>query len=290
MSETRERRLELADVPAGRRLSELAGWNQVEADWRIMLAHGWAVGAAPVSPPPENEPIVASALTVPLGARLAWISMVLVDPAWRRRGLGTRLLQACIAELARQGVVAGLDATPAGKLVYLPLGFEGLYDLARLGLSADAAPVAAAPPDVTLRPIDGADLDALARWDAARTGMHRAHLLDHLRQRLPEAAWLALRGGAIAGYALGRDGRMSIQLGPVVADDAAIARALLARAHAAARRPAILDVPEPQADFLAWLTASGAVYQRGYTRMVRSDTAILPPPDPLFAISGPELG
>jgi GNAT superfamily N-acetyltransferase len=282
----RERRLGLADLAAARALSEIAGWNQIEADWRVMLADGWAIGAAPSA----ADPVIATALTVPLGARLAWISMVLVDPAWRRRGLGTQLLTRCIDELKRQGVVAGLDATPAGKLVYLPLGFQGLYDLARLGLAADRAVAVAPPEGVTVRPLAAVDLDAVARWDAARTGMSRARLLDHLRQRLPEAAWLAWRGAAIAGYALGRDGRMSIQLGPIVADDAAIARALLMRAFAAARRPAILDVPEPHADVVAWLKGCGAVYQRGYTRMVLGDADVLPPPDPLFAIGGPELG
>lgn len=286
MTETRERRIGLADLAAGRRLSEVVGWNQVEADWRIMLANGWAVGAAPS----DDQPVIATALTVPLGARLAWISMVLVDPAWRRRGLGTRLLRRCIAELRGQGVIAGLDATPAGRLVYLPLGFVGLYDIDRLGLPADATITASPPAGITLQALTAGDLDAVARWDEARTGMDRAYLLAHLRERLPAAAWLARRGGAIAGYALGRDGRMSIQLGPVVADDEATARALLARAHGAARRPAILDVPAPHAGFRAWLEAGGAVYQRGYTRMVLGDAAILPAPDPLFAIGGPELG
>jgi GNAT superfamily N-acetyltransferase len=286
VTETRERRLGLADLAAACALSEIAGWNQVEADWRVMLANGWAIGAAPS----DADPVVATALTVPLGERLAWISMVLVDPAWRRRGLGTLLLQRCIAELTRQGVIAGLDATPAGKLVYLPLGFAGLYDLARLAIAADAVVAAVPPAGVALRPLGAADLDAVARWDSARTGMSRAYLLDHLRQRLPDAAWLALRGDAIAGYALGRDGRKSIQLGPIVADDAAIARALLTRAVGAARRPAILDVPEPHADVVAWLTGCGAVYQRGYTRMVLGEVGVLPPPDRLFAIGGPELG
>ncbi|MBV8170111.1 MAG: hypothetical protein JO021_25235, partial [Alphaproteobacteria bacterium] len=100
--------------------------------------------------------------------------------------------------------------------------------------------------------------------------------------------------GTPVGYAMGRDGRMSIQLGPIVADDAAIARALLMRALAAAGRPAILDVPEPHSAFVAWLKDCGAVHQRGYTRMVLADAGktggVLPSPAPLFAIGGPELG
>src|SRR5271154_4625813 len=136
-----ERRLELPDLPAALRLSMQAGWNQIEADWRVMLSGGGAIGLAA----PE---LIATALTVPLGERLAWISMVLVDQAWRRRGLGTRLLRRCIAALSGHGVIAGLDATPAGRLVYAPLGFQPLYGISRFAIAPPAGLGAELPRDV----------------------------------------------------------------------------------------------------------------------------------------------
>ena len=279
----RERALTPADLPAALRLSMQAGWNQIEADWRVMLGGGWAIGLAA----PE---LIATALTVPLGERLAWISMVLVDQAWRRRGLGTRLLTRCITALSGHGGVAGLDATPAGRLVYAPLGFQPLYGISRVAIAPSAGLGAELPRAVVLRPLAAADLAGLAEWDAARSGMRRAHLLADLRRRLPEAAWLATRAGAIAGFVLGRDGRLTNQLGPVIADDEPIARALLRAALRATGRAAILDLPDRHAEFQAWLRAAGAVKQRDYTRMLLGAPTVLPPPDPLFAIAGPELG
>jgi GNAT superfamily N-acetyltransferase len=278
-----QRPLGLADLAAALRLSEQAGWNQVADDWRLMLNAGGALGL-------DAPPVIATALTVPLGARLAWISMVLVDQAWRRRGLGTRLLRRCIADLSARGVIAGLDATPAGRLVYTPLGFQPLYGLSRIIVEPSDDLVAPLPRDVTLRPLAPADIAPLADWDEARTGMRRAALLADLQRRLPAAAWLALRDGALAGCVLGRDGRLSNQLGPVLAHDADIARALIARALAATRRAAILDVPDPHASLQNWLHGHGAVTQRGYTRMLIGPPATLPPPERLFAIAGPELG
>ncbi|MBI3514492.1 MAG: hypothetical protein HY060_10580 [Proteobacteria bacterium] len=289
MTDLIERPLTSADIAAAAALSTAAGWNQVGGDWRMMLAHGWAVGLAPVDPAGAAD-IVTTALTMPLGERLAWISMVLVEAAWRRRGLGTRMLERCVGELVDRGVVPGLDATPAGRPIYAARGFTALYDLTRVGLPARGAPVPPLPAATALRPLAPEDLDMVAAWDTARSGMRRAYLLAHLRRRLPDAAWLAMRDGRIAGFVLGRDGRMTHQLGPLLADDDATARALLVQAWAAIDAPAILDVPDAHAGFLAWLTGLGAVTQRPYTRMVLGPTTVLPPPDTLFAIAGPELG
>ena len=286
-TDIRERALGPGDVAAAAALSEAVGWNQVAADWRAMLAHGQGFGLVPdVST--RGPALIATALTLPLGERLAWISMVLVDPAWRRRGFGTRLLKRCIAQLADAGVIAGLDATPAGRLVYEPLGFGALWDLSRILCT----PIAAyeIPNDVALRPLAPEDLELVVAWDAVRTGMRRGPLLGPLRRRLPDAAWLAMRDGRIAGYVLGRDGRLTNQLGPLVADDEAIARALLERALAATGADAILDVPDAHAGIQAWLAGHGAIRQRGYTRMTLGPTDVLPPPGALFAIAGPELG
>src|SRR5438445_12154782 len=87
-------------------LSVEAGWNQNVADWRFMLGAGRAFGC--VGPDGKWQ---ASSLVLPLGQKLAWISMVLVTKERRRGGLGTGLLKRCIEEVRSAGAVAGLDAT-----------------------------------------------------------------------------------------------------------------------------------------------------------------------------------
>ena len=61
-------------------LSIEAGWNQNVADWRFMLGAGRGFGC--VGPDGSWQ---ASSLVLPLGQKLAWISMVLVTRD-RRRG------------------------------------------------------------------------------------------------------------------------------------------------------------------------------------------------------------
>ena len=95
-------------------LSRSSNWNQNAADWRLMLdiGHGWGITA------PDGT-LVASTLVLPYGADFAWISMVLVLPQHRRQGHASRLLRAAIGELRERGLTPVLDATPAGRAVYL---------------------------------------------------------------------------------------------------------------------------------------------------------------------------
>ena len=107
-------------------LSIEAGWNQNVADWRFMLGAGRGFGLRG-----DDGRWEASSLVLPLGDKLAWISMVLVTQARRRGGVGTGLLKRCIAEVQANGAVAGLDATEQGRPIYLPLGFRDLYKISR---------------------------------------------------------------------------------------------------------------------------------------------------------------
>ena len=75
-------------------LSIEAGWNQNVADWRFMLGAGRGFGC--VGPDGKWQ---ASSLVLPLGQKLAWISMVLVTRERRRGGVGTGLLRHCIEEV-----------------------------------------------------------------------------------------------------------------------------------------------------------------------------------------------
>jgi GNAT superfamily N-acetyltransferase len=263
-------------------LSIEAGWNQNVADWRFMLAAGHGFGVRS-----DDGKWQASSLVLPLGERLAWISMVLVTQARRRGGVGTGLLKRCIAEVTASGAVAGLDATEQGRPIYLPLGFRDLYRIARWHLDE----VRTMPPAVAVRPVTDADHGAIAAYDRPRSGMERAALLRHLATRQPGRAWIACdKDGRIAGFVLGREGRTATSLGPVIADDKATGLALIAQAASAAPGPFIIDVPDAHASIRRWLEAQGAVSPRGYTRMTLGTVDGLDDPSHVFALAGPELG
>src|SRR6476659_8406825 len=111
-------RLALDDVAGGLALSDGAGWNQSADDWSLFIAAGAAFGVRG-----ENGTLVATAAALPYDDRTGWISMVLVDPAHRHRGIASQLVDAGLASLREAGRIAVLDATPAGAAVYAKVGF-----------------------------------------------------------------------------------------------------------------------------------------------------------------------
>src|SRR6185503_191109 len=266
-------------------LSVEAGWNQIADDWRLMLGEGRAFGIRDAS-----GAWIASALVLPLGPAISWISMVLVTKPARRRGLGSRLLQRCLAEVEARGVAAGLDATELGRPVYLPLGFRDVYPLSRWRAEAGARHPVAPVPGVRVRPATGQDLPRIVACDEARSGFARGRIIEHLLARAPALARIAERAdGSLAGYALGRNGHRAMHIGPVVADDEAIGLALLGNAMASTTEPVILDVPDRHRAIRQWLTAQGATAPRTFMRMLRGPFPAVEDAGKVFALAGPEL-
>jgi predicted GNAT family acetyltransferase len=111
--------LTLSDVAGGLLLSTGAGWNQTADDWAFFIGQGQAIGFRNAS-----GVLVATAAALVYGGGFGWISMVLVAPDWRHRGLASRLVDACVQRLRAFGVTPVLDATPAGQPVYRQLGFQ----------------------------------------------------------------------------------------------------------------------------------------------------------------------
>jgi GNAT superfamily N-acetyltransferase len=277
-----------SDLPAAMRLTTAAGWNQVEADWRFFLAQrpeGCFVATAGA-----QDAVVGTVTTVAYGPRLAWISMLLVDAAHRRQGIGTRLMEAAMDSLEEHlsggEATAALDATPAGRPLYERLGFRtehGLVRLTRPGGCVARSRVRCISPDTIAQ---------IAALDRRALGADRTALLRALRQRAPEVACLALHGRRPAAFCLGRHGARYSQLGPVVAETLDHAIAVCRRALAAWEGRAMgVDVPASQETFLAWLREVGFEVQRPFTRMAYG--APLPGPAGevhTYAICGPEFG
>jgi hypothetical protein len=141
-----------------------------------------------------------------------------------------------------------------------------------------------------VRAITDADWAALCRYDAAAFGADRSAVLGRLRGRAPPADLIALRGDSVRGFLLGRDGRSATQLGPLVADDAATARALLSHALRAIAGPVYIDLADAQSGTGDWLAQLGFVAQRPLTRMIHGRSERFDDPARTYAVAGPELG
>ena len=277
--------LAAAELPDAEALVREAGWNQVAADWEIFRALG-TVHAARVA-----KRVVATAATLPYG-QFAWISMVLVAGDQRRRNLGTQLLKRCIDALRNQDRVPVLDATPAGRPLYRALGFEETWGYHRLA-RGNAQPMrddTNAACDTIVCPIADADWPALCAYDAVCFGADRSALLQRMRGRLPAAELVAKRHGRTAGFLLGRNGRTASQIGPLVAEDNDVARALLTRALPAIEGPVYIDFADSKTALRAWLAECGFSAQRPLTRMLLGRSSGFDDETRTFAVVGPEFG
>ncbi len=270
-----------ADIPAGMRLKDLAGWNQTPADWRCFLESSpRGCFAAEV----EGK-VVGTAATIVYEQRFAWIGMVLVDTEFRGRGIGTRLLEKTIEHLDSIGIgTMKLDATPAGRPIYQKLGFHDEYEIERWLLKRTVPQAADAPAP---HPVS----DAVLQLDHEIFGADRGHLLRSLAAENPDFTLVTQRKGEIAGYAFGHRGSLADHLGPWMARDEENATELLGEFLRRSRREKIfVDALKDRRFVSELLAARGFSVSRPLTRMVRGPNLYPGRPDLLCAILGPEFG
>ena len=282
------RTMTTADIDSGLRLCRLSHWNQMARDWQqfLRLTPGGATVAVD-----ESGQVVGSVATMRYEPHLAWIAMVLVDPAARGRGIGTALLHRGLEQV--QDVLAvGLDATPLGQPLYEKLGFVVDSGLTRLERSADAsAPSARGAGEASgIRPAMRDDLEFIGQLDVQATGLARHAMLGWLFEGAPAFAFVS-DGWTVDGFVLGRHGHAFAHLGPIVARTAelslALVRACLAR-HPGHRF--IIDVTDHDPEWRAGLEALGFRAQRPFARMYKGNWRPEGDPALLRASIGPEFG
>ena len=213
------RRLTLEDVVAGARLTAAAfGGEPRESRLRRYLAlepEGWFCLE-------DAGALVALGGAVQFGA-LAWLGLMVVDPARQRQGLGRTVATAAIEWAQRRGCsTIQLIATPAGTSLYRQLGFVPDGDSQELSGVPRALPVASGP--ATLHRWRPEDTEEVARLDAPAFGADRSRLLAAYGREFSESGWVARDdGGRIRGFILVQDD----SLGPWCAVDDRVAAQLL---------------------------------------------------------------
>lgn len=225
--------------------------------------------------------MVGTVTTVRYEPALAWIGMVLVDPAHRGHGIGTALLDESLHLLSDVPTV-GLDATPAGYSLYRNRGFEEDSRLSRMQCLSPPIPA----PDSSVGPV--ATLEAVASIDRQVFGADRRFHLEWLRDGLPA---LVLKLGESSAYAFARRGARFLHVGPVVAPDSAgAARLLAACLRQAAGQPVIIDATLHHPEWRQRLEAVGFTEQRPFIRMRKGPAPAKQPHPWEYAIMGPEFG
>jgi GNAT superfamily N-acetyltransferase len=244
-------------------LSSTAGWNQRLDDWRVLLTlapqgcyAAWHEGR-----------VIGTAIGIDYGG-FGWIAMMLVDPAWRSRGIGRRLLDAAMGAIPSDRPIR-LDATPLGRPLYLSVGFEDDASLTRLVRPAEAAHNRPRASPLAPRPLRLADLASVASSDVHVFHGNRRPVLEWALDTAPEYAWIA--GGDPPEYCVGRKGRLFDQVGPVVTRSDETATALVEAALAgAAGRAVTVDAVNAHPAFCVWLRTCGFEEQRPLFRMRRA--------------------
>jgi len=220
------------------RLKELVGWNQTEADWTALMRMDpdgcWVAEIAGKT--------VATGTAVSYRNQVGWVGMILVDPDYRRQGIATRIMDRCIDYLSGLPCPCiKLDATDDGAKVYGNLGFVVEYSVERWKKAAGHAPRPASSLPARIR---RGQLDQIAELDAEVFGTNRRKLLEYyVNSGYP--GFFAGPAEAPFGYALGRPGTHSFQVGPMVCFDGldSTAEALFdAMMAEAGDRAAIIDL------------------------------------------------
>jgi GNAT superfamily N-acetyltransferase len=273
-----------ADIAAGLALTRAARWNQTEREWELFLRlspEGCRVAVL-------DDRVVGTVATARYEDRFAWIGMVLVDPAERGQGIGSRLMAEALDVLKDMPSIR-LDATPAGHAVYQKLNFVDEYRLSRMEAVVSSE-------DLTLRrnparPMTKADLQGVAIFDRQVFGADRSLTLGWMFDGAPEYARVIEERGQIAGYTFGRSGFNFEHLGPVVAHDQQTARRLVSAClNRQAGKPFIIDASHCETDWRSWLESIGFREQRPFIRMFYRDNPYPGLPPKQFGILGPEFG
>lgn len=242
------RRLVPEDVPDAFELSTFAGWNQLPADWLLLLSLA-PEGCFAIE---VDGRVVATTTLLSHAGRLAWLGMVLTHPNYRRQGFARRLMTHALEHARLLGIpTVKLDATDAGRPLYESFGFRSEQMIERWTRSG-SAPFEASNENRQFN----------ATLHAEACGYDRGRLLDALSLRgsvstTPDAD-LFLRSGRVYSY-----------LGPCIARQPVAAADLILAAMAEhATRSWCWDILPANRGAVALAQRLGFVRQRILTRMV----------------------
>ena len=255
-------------------LSQEMSWPYRLEDWAIALELGQGFvlrnGAGTV---------IATAAWWAYGEDRASAGMIIVTKAAQGRGHGARLMDALLAAAHPRTIT--LNSTAEGLALYERRGFVRIGVIQQHQGVLNERHEAASPRLV--RAMAPTDAEAIARLDRQATGWARREMLDRLVQ--VGDGYVLARNGEPRGYAISRLFGRGHVIGPVVAESAADARALI-EAALARLGPVFVRVDTSATSQLGdWLESIGLRQVGDATTMVKGPHIAPVGPARMFALA-----
>ena len=284
MSDLTVRPMRPADLAVAIDWAAAEGWNPGLDDAGAFLAAdpgGFLMGFL-------GEEPVACISVVAYGEDFGFLGFYICRPEYRGRGYGTKIWQAGIDRLGPRTI--GLDGVVAQQANYAKSGFALAHRNIRFAGEATASEIAD-PRLVELGPSRPVGLaGSLVAYDRAFFPAEREKFLRAWFTPAGRRTLAFVEENAVRGYGCVRPCREGYKVGPLFAENAAIAERILAALTSRLRgSPVFLDLPEPNeaARRLAGSHGLAPVFETA--RMYRGRAPALPL-DRVFGITSFELG
>jgi len=197
---------------------------------------------------------LGSAMYFDMGGDFAMFGMMVTTPRLQALGAGQRLLRRIMRDC--EGRDLRLSATRSGYRLYEMAGFTPVTTIWQQQGVVRSFHLPESLPGLVLREIEADDLAPIKALDAHAYGADRDRILNSLVQ--VSSGLVVERAGEVLGYALMRKFGKGVVIGPVVAEDDAMAMQLVApliqRCEGIFTR---LDTPQQSEYFKAFLAAAG---------------------------------
>ncbi|SDH76499.1 Acetyltransferase (GNAT) domain-containing protein [Variovorax sp. OV700] len=255
-------------------LSQEMSWPYRLEDWAIALELGQGFVLCD-----RAGQVIATAAWWAYGEDHASCGMIIVSKAAQGRGYGARLMDALLAAAHPRTIT--LNSTAEGLALYERRGFV------RIGVIQQHQGVPherhQAPPASLVRAMAPSDVEAVAHLDLKASGWARRQMLDRLIQA--GNGHVLVRDGEPRGYAISRPFGRGHVIGPVVAESAADARALIEAALARLGQVFVRVDTSATSQLGDWLESIGLCQVSDATTMVKGPH--IPPAGParMFALA-----
>ncbi|ANM11922.1 MULTISPECIES: GNAT family N-acetyltransferase [unclassified Rhizobium] len=257
------------------------GWNPGLDDSLAFLEadpSGFFVGAI-------GEVPVGSISVVKYGESFAFLGLYIVHPDFRGKGYGKAIWETGISSAGHRTI--GLDGVAAQQDNYRKAGFEPAYSTIRYGGVATTLPVSA----LAAHPVMDSRLEGLQRFDSAIFPQPRdGFLAAWCTARKGRRSAVVRKSGKIRGYGTIRRCYEGYKIGPLFANDADSAAALLAELIPEAKGAGLfIDVPAENHEAVALAEGLGLQPVFETTRMYRGPAPATPLKH-VFGVTTLELG